>query len=301
MLKRWGRCTVAAAVGVCWLQMSVCAASGNSAVGFLELMPSARAAGVGETFLALVDDASAIIWNPAALGRIEGVSTHLSSVLYVQGVNYHFAGAALGVPGWGTVGVGAALLQSGEIPATSEDAFGNLVEGKGNFSVGMSRIHLGWGRPLTPHVRVGVAGKWFQQQIDDVGLSGWAFDVGVLVELPLDLVAAATYYHLGPSVGGFPLPATLRVGAALPLSSFPLTIAIQFQAQGGMVGMGGGVEYTIGSAVLRAGYVSGVGTGGISGLHGGAGFQFRAIGVDYALVPLGDLGSAHHLSVNLAY
>ena len=42
-------------------------AASEAAVLFLQISPGARAAGMGETFVAMSDDATAVYWNPAGL------------------------------------------------------------------------------------------------------------------------------------------------------------------------------------------------------------------------------------------
>ena len=41
----------------------------NAGVLFLRIAAGARAAGIGESFVAMADDASATHWNPAGLGQ----------------------------------------------------------------------------------------------------------------------------------------------------------------------------------------------------------------------------------------
>jgi long-subunit fatty acid transport protein len=49
--------------------VAVYAQVSQTAVPFLLIAPGARAAGMGETFVAVADDATATHWNPAGLGR----------------------------------------------------------------------------------------------------------------------------------------------------------------------------------------------------------------------------------------
>ena len=54
---------VAAWAGQSWADIS------NAAVLFLRIAPGARAAGMGEAYVAIADDATATHWNPAGLGN----------------------------------------------------------------------------------------------------------------------------------------------------------------------------------------------------------------------------------------
>ncbi len=51
------------------LSVSAAAQVSQTAVQFLLIAPGARAGGMGETFVAISDDATAVHWNPAGLGR----------------------------------------------------------------------------------------------------------------------------------------------------------------------------------------------------------------------------------------
>jgi hypothetical protein len=51
------------------LSVSASAQVSQTAVQFLLIAPGARAGGMGETFVAISDDATAVHWNPAGLGR----------------------------------------------------------------------------------------------------------------------------------------------------------------------------------------------------------------------------------------
>ncbi len=51
------------------LSASAAAQVSQTAVQFLLIAPGARAGGMGETFVAISDDATAVHWNPAGLGR----------------------------------------------------------------------------------------------------------------------------------------------------------------------------------------------------------------------------------------
>src|SRR3972149_6638932 len=53
------------------------ASTSQSAVLFLRIAAGARAAGMGESFVAIADDATATHWNPAGLGLYPLTSTWL--------------------------------------------------------------------------------------------------------------------------------------------------------------------------------------------------------------------------------
>ena len=51
----------------------------NAAVLFLRIAPGARAAGMGEAFVAIADDATAVHYNPAGLGAYPLADTYMET------------------------------------------------------------------------------------------------------------------------------------------------------------------------------------------------------------------------------
>ncbi|HOC89567.1 MAG TPA: UPF0164 family protein, partial [bacterium] len=60
------------AAAVVLVSVAPALAVSESAVLFLQISPGARAAGMGEAFVALADDATAVYYNPAGLGFQRG-------------------------------------------------------------------------------------------------------------------------------------------------------------------------------------------------------------------------------------
>lgn len=280
---------------------STWAGNGTSTASFLELMPNGRAAGMGNAYTALVNDASAMAWNPAGLTRIKSVSVHAMYQMYVQGTSYQYLAGGYNLPGLGVMGVQAALLGSGDIPKTTEDSAGGLVESGTSFTASDLNLGVGWATQLLFGMRVGVVGKWFQQRIDTGTTSGFAADVG-WQWTPIDILhLGATYTHLGPAVSGESLPTTWRVGAAVSFDPL-LVVGEVSQAVGASMIFHVGAEYELlGIFALRGGYQTGAGTGGLSGLQGGIGMKWSFIALDYALAPMGDLGLSHRVSLGLNF
>jgi len=67
-----------AALFIIILTAAAAAQVSQTAVQFLLIAPGARAGGMGETFVAVSDDATAVHWNPAGLGRYPLTGSWLS-------------------------------------------------------------------------------------------------------------------------------------------------------------------------------------------------------------------------------
>jgi hypothetical protein len=65
---------------------------GSTSGQFLKIGIGARAVGMGEAFLAVADDASALYYNPAGIVHIEGRELLASHVALPADVNYEYAG-----------------------------------------------------------------------------------------------------------------------------------------------------------------------------------------------------------------
>ena len=70
----------------------------------------------------------------------------------------------------------------------------------------------------------------------------------------------------------------------------------------GSMSYGAGVEHVLMDMVaIRAGYNTRADTNELTGLHCGLGFMIRAITIDYAFVPYGDIGMSHIISIGMKY
>src|SRR5512141_1691628 len=74
------------------------ATGGTAGAQFLEIGISARAIGMGEAFLGVSDDASALYYNPGALSLLTQQEVAFAHVAYAADIRYDFAGIVLPVP-----------------------------------------------------------------------------------------------------------------------------------------------------------------------------------------------------------
>lgn len=291
--------------------------AGTSAASFLELGFGARAAGMGEAFVAAADDPAAAHYNPAGLAfpamRAEGrpYELLLSQALLVQDVKMTQVAFARR-----PFAVHLTRLSLGGIEQrTSETSAPDAVIGASDLAAGVSWAGRVGGTGL------GATGKLIHQTIGGYKASAFAVDLGALHKLqsmPLSLGAALA--HAGTKIRfvdqAHPLPAVLRLGAAYGLSKeFPHVLAAQLDLprdSGAVLRVGG--EYNgFGPMALRMGYrtrsgaerAASVGSqlgstaSGLTHFYGmtlGVGVRTPVGEFDYALAPYGELGSAHRLA-----
>ncbi|MEX0719432.1 MAG: type IX secretion system outer membrane channel protein PorV [Balneolaceae bacterium] len=98
-----------------------------TAVPFLQIEPDSRGAGMGNTGVAIADNASALFWNPAGLAFQKG--THQASITHsnwlanfqVNDLFYDYVVGKYFVEGIGTIGAHLTYLNLGEQAQTRED------------------------------------------------------------------------------------------------------------------------------------------------------------------------------------
>ena len=68
-------------------------AAGSTSAAFLRLGAGARASAMGESGVALADDAGATFWNPAGLLQFNEYGVHFTHSEWLVGLKHEFAGA----------------------------------------------------------------------------------------------------------------------------------------------------------------------------------------------------------------
>src|SRR5690606_15054433 len=104
----------AASVGVSQARPHV----GGAPLVFLMIEPDSRSAGMGNTGVAIADNAYSIFWNPAGLAFQEGIEASLTHSNWLPefdaGLYYEYLVGKYHVPGWGTFGAHVTFLNLGE-------------------------------------------------------------------------------------------------------------------------------------------------------------------------------------------
>lgn len=254
--------------------------------GLLGLGTSARLLALGGAGVAAVADGTAIFYNPAALVRVGG--TQLSSMYATQFdvADYLSVGAASG--GWG-----AGLVQLGSAGNEYRDSFGNPT---GVFDLSESVVVVGGARQAGA-VAIGVAAKYYRQNLP--GVKGWGLtaDAGVLLtQGPVSLAAVVrnaagtVVYDNGVSDrfdSEYVFGMAWRHGNLLWVGDFQAPNTLR-----------GGVELTSGRLMLRLGGWSGRGS---SAVTAGLGVVSGNLAVDYALQLEAYLPVSHRFSAGIRF
>ena len=266
---------------------------------------SARAIGLGSTYVGIAEGSAALLWNPAGLGRLgcPEIALHHKSGL----LGAYQEDLVLGLP----LGSGNALGLS--VDYGDNGVFdGRDVLGKatGDYSTKAYGASLGWGISGPQGLGLGAAVKFNRQDLAGSVSSAFAGDLGVLWA-PSDLFSlGAAYSNLGPDVNGHPLAQGLRVGLASYLGKggdFQWLMALSSESlKDSDSSVHAGVEATLAKLLaLRAGYAFDIPrpaeVDGLSGWTFGAGITLASLSLDYAFVPLGSLGSTQRISLTYGF
>jgi len=230
-------------------------AQGESAVPFLLIGPNSRNAAIGETGTGLINDASAMHWNPSGLAFQKGTELNITHSPWLPGLGlgdlfYDYLSGKYYVKKLkGTIGVSITYLNIGKIIRTDE--FGNEI---GDYQAFDLAVAVGYGTKVTRDIGVGVVTRFIYSKLA-VGNVGGEKGTGTAYDLSFDISGlwrptktkmkfindrlgiGINFSNLGPKVTyvdaaqADPLPSNLRLGFGYDIykSEFNnLTLSLDF-------------------------------------------------------------------------
>jgi hypothetical protein len=201
--------------------------------GSLYIQPGARPAGMGDCYVAVAEDASAVSWNPAGLAFLSEqynfTLMHTQLVPDWEDVYYEYAAYAQRVEGLGTIGASIIYLTYGKQIATDPDS----PEPKGEFTSYEVVPSLAYGTAIGKSLGVGLNLKFvyvdlapaqFTQEQQKGAGSTFAADAGLLYRMwDGKFRLGGAIQNVGPRIAYIdeeqsdPLPRNLKLGAAYRL------------------------------------------------------------------------------------
>lgn len=201
----------------------------QAAVLLLLIEPGARAIAMGESYVAISDDATASYFNPAALAGQTKKSLNFTHSKWLpelaDDMSYEFLAYAQPVEGWGNIGLNIALLNFGDQVQTGES--GQIL---GDFSSYDVAISAAYGSEIADNMSAGIGLKFIRSSLSPefgagqergkgVGNS-FATDLGLLWKISPTMTFGTALRNLGPKIAYIdasqadPLPQHIVAGLA---------------------------------------------------------------------------------------
>ena len=149
---------------------------GNTGGEFLMIPVGARGTAMGQAFTAVVDDISALWWNPAGLGFMRTPAALFTNINLPLDVQINYAGIAAPVGG-GTGVIGASF----EILSTDEADITTVLQPDGTgetFESWSSSVQGTYAHNISDRFAFGVSMKWVHENIVSVTTDAFQFDFG---------------------------------------------------------------------------------------------------------------------------
>lgn len=216
----------------------VSAQVGITSVPFLQIEPDSRAAGMGNSGVAIADNASAVFWNPAGLAFQRGNQVSITHASWLPEFNadlfYDYLVGKYYVEGIGTIGGHITFLNLGEQLRTDETGLELNRFNSYEVSAGLS-----YGFELNENFALGTGFRFIYSSLADGEVSGQKINPGSTVGIDLAAMYRSNPFSIGMREGtlnaGFnlsnigpgvqytdnaqkdPLPTILRAGWALTM------------------------------------------------------------------------------------
>lgn len=286
----------------------VCLGSCGSYVGTKGLVVSKlgfgpRASALGETFVGLSDDVSALYWNPAGLSQLDSSEVYFIHQAWFASQNDEYLAYAHPFP-FGTLGMNISLSQNRGIESWDE----NDQRGQ-DFSTWTLLFQPAYGRRVDERWAWGVSLKGVVESLSQAGGGGLALDCAGLFKPAPKWRVGAKIYNLGtPTFGGGQgwAPLALRLGGLYkPVDTLNILADLDFPIDN-IPNLHLGIEYWFYRiAALRVGFKTGPQSlgrlGASSGFTFGLGINYEGFIFDYCLIPYGELGTTHRLGLGYRF
>lgn len=301
--------------------------AGTTGMQFLKIAPDARSAGLSGNFVALVNDVSAVYWNPAGLALLDSQRFHvqMGQTLYWADIGISYLAAVRRFSGGSALGLSVVGLNSGEMPVTTE--FQPFGTGE-TFTANSSLVGLTYARSLTDMFSFGISAKWARENLAGVVTQNVLSDFGFAYQIGLrNATLAVCVSNFGVNVRPDGSLSRLRLSGRDTLTDFEeisvpalFRVGLAFDALNkenhrirGVVqlnhptdnreSLGFGGEYAYRNLLFaRMGYEVGVDEALLPSF--GAGFllprRFGSLRFDYGFNNKTRLGSVHRFTLGLA-
>ena len=152
---------------------------GSSAFKFLNIQTDAHGAALGG-LAAQASGANALFWNPAGIAGSEGIGVSAGMTQWLVETQVMNAGVVMPMMG-GTVGLSLVSVNYGDIMKSGwGEESGQFIfqPNQDSFTATDMSLQASYGKSLSDKFSLGATAKMISQNIDNVSISGLAFDIG---------------------------------------------------------------------------------------------------------------------------
>jgi hypothetical protein len=148
---------------------------GISTAEFLKIGVGGRASAMGDAFVAVANDASALYWNPAGLVQFKDDQLLFSHNIWVVDINHDFVGAVYHMDETNAFGVSFTSLSMQDMPVTTEfQPFGT----GDYFGFGDIALAVTYSRKMTEQFSFGGTVRYVEETLDKLKMRGVMIDLG---------------------------------------------------------------------------------------------------------------------------
>lgn len=156
---------------------------GTTGAPFLSIGQGSRSMGMGSAFVAVVDDPSALYWNPAGITKINGSGFFVDHTEWLADIKYNFLALTYNLGDFGAIGMSFTTSDIGDMKVTTV----NEPTGNGEtFSATDAAFSIAWAIQLTDNFSIGFNPKFISQSIWKMSSSAIAIDMGIQYITPFD-------------------------------------------------------------------------------------------------------------------
>ena len=149
--------------------------AGTSVFTFLNIGVSARAVGMGESVVALNQDASSIFYNPAIIAQLENTEISVSQIQWPAEINYDYFSITHRLFGRNYIGFNGGILHMEPMLETTE----YHPEGTGNYFRFQDRFFgITYGAKMTDRFSFGMTIKHVAEDMAGHHMSAFLLDMG---------------------------------------------------------------------------------------------------------------------------
>ncbi len=149
--------------------------AGISTAQFLKIGVGGRATAMGDAFVAVANDVSALYWNPAGLTQFSNNQIIFSHNQWVVDINHDFVGAVYHLDDANSFGVAVTALTMDEMKVTTEYAPFGTGE---YFGFSDLAVSVSYSRKMTDQFSFGGTVRYVEETLDKLKMRGFMIDLG---------------------------------------------------------------------------------------------------------------------------